>query len=161
MSFSPPLANRGASKKDPAHWKLKESVTLGLRWQAASWAASEPLQAISGKPLVDGISRSTGNQPEYRGERKRKSQKIEHSQDSGRAQQNRAVLDQNNRARTALGQPGLPHKRSARLALTCGKAKDISSVEPQQEINPAVAEYTLSVENHDCPSRAFHLIILA
>src|SRR5580700_7423572 len=115
---------------------------------------------MPGKPLVDGISRSTGNQPEYRGERKRKSQKIEHAQDSGRAQQNRAVLDQNNRAWTALGQACLPHKRSARLGLTCGEAKHIMPIESQQEVYPAVTEYTLSVENHDCPPRALHLSIL-
>src|SRR6202021_2838626 len=95
-------------------------------------------------------SRSTGNQAEDHGERKRKSQKIEHAQDSGRAQQNRAVFDQNNRARTALGQAGLPNKRGARRGLTRGEAKDIMPIESQQEIDPAVTEYALSVENHDC-----------
>jgi len=83
-------------------------MTLGLRRQAASWAASEPLQAVSGKPLIEEISRASGDEPEYLGQRKGKSQEIEHAQHSGGAQQNRVLVDENNRAHAALRQAGLP-----------------------------------------------------
>jgi len=144
------------SRHAPPAPELKEFAALSLRWQAASWAASEPLQAVSGKPLVEEIARASGDEPKYPGQRKGKPQKIEHAQDGGGAQQNRVAIEQNNRAHAAHGQAGSPDQRRAGLGLTRRESKDIATIESQQEIDPAITKCAFAIEDYDWVAGKLH-----
>jgi hypothetical protein len=128
---------------------LEEAVTFGRHRQAAGLAPPKPLQTVAGNPVIADIADPLGNDSEDPGQRERESQQAQHPEHGGRAQENRAILPQDDRSRSAFGQACVAGKRRAGCGLTRSETKNVAAVEPKQEIDPTVAKQTFSVENHN------------
>ena len=109
---------------------------------------AKPAFPVSGDQIIDRIARSHGNQSEDSKQGEREPEQTQHSQNRVRAKPDPLVFDHDDGARPFRRYPAPHGKARAGFGLTGTEAKNVFFVEPQEEVDPAVAEATLSIKNH-------------
>jgi hypothetical protein len=136
-------------------------VSFGGVGNSADLRFAEPACPIAGDQIVDGVAHSLGNELEDCCERERESEQVQHAEYRVGAEEDAAAFDHDDGADAVSLKTGMAQKCSSGFRLAGGEAKDVFVVEAQQEVDPAIAEGALAIEDHDWVRGGTHSSIVS